>query len=62
MSKIEAKRMTWSHRCFDLPTLARDFQSMFAASAAAKALRFSVETPEDLPGRVLGDEGSCARS
>ncbi len=57
MSKIEAKRMTLEPSLFDLPTLARDLQSMFAASAAAKALRFSVETPEDLPGRVLGDEG-----
>jgi hypothetical protein len=30
---------------------------MFAAGAAAKALRFSVETAGDLPSGVLGDEG-----
>ena len=57
MSKIEAGRIEFSPKAFDLSDLLADLYRMFTAPAEAKGLRWTLAAADDLPRHVVTDGG-----
>ena len=55
LSKIEAGELLVESSVFSLPLLLREVAAMMLVQAEAKAIRFSMDTPADLPNALIGD-------
>jgi PAS domain S-box-containing protein len=55
LSKIEAHELLVESIAFSLPDLLRDVAAVMAVHADAKAIEFSMDTPNDLPEALTGD-------
>jgi PAS domain S-box-containing protein len=57
LSKIEAGQMTIEEKPFDLRELVQKIVDIFSVQAADKSVTFLAKTGEDLPAKLIGDEG-----
>ena len=57
LSKIEAGQMSLDEKPFDLRELVQKIVDIFSVQAADKDITFLAKTGEDLPAKLVGDEG-----
>ncbi len=55
LSKIEAGELIVEHAAFSLRSLLKELGDVMVVQANAKGITFEIDTPEDLPGGLVGD-------
>ena len=57
ISKVESGELELEHRCFDLHSLLKDLQQLYAPIAKNKDIQLTLSIPENTPKLIKGDMG-----